>query len=227
MSGLKFDDSLVELLASTAFEAPSIFDISNPPIISNDIVKRLVEVHMDEAIDFIMSLGIKPLLASFLAEDIYALCNENSLLFIGRFLGGLVPATYIYKYRALFRSNLFLHSHPVPLPIPSPEDIVSATQIGYDVECVVRKISSRRAMLTCIEPFTDWSKVIASYDNIVEKVLSVARYVVTIDGSDMKFLPMPSVDEVFSLLSSFKKVLEPYAKVLYVDIDLSKKAFIY
>jgi len=58
-------------------------------------------------------------------------------------------------------------------------------------------------------------------------VLSVARYIVTIDGSDVKFLPMPSVDEVFSLLSSFKKVLEPYAKMLYVDIDLSKKTFIY
>jgi len=227
MNNLKFSESLIELLASTAFEAPSILEINNLPVVNNDIVKKLIEVYMDEAIDFILSLGLKPLSTSFLAEDVYTLCNENSLLFIGRFLGGLIPAAHIYRYRTLCKSNLFLHSHPIPMPIPSPEDVISAAQIGYDVECVVSRISSFKAMLTCIEPLKDWDRVIANYDTIAEKVLNVARFVVVINKGDMSFLPMPSIDEISSLLLIYKKVLERYAEVLYVDIDINRKVFAY
>jgi hypothetical protein len=43
----------------------------------------------------------------------------------------------------------------------------------------------------------------------------------------MSFLPMPSIDEISSLLLIYKKVLERYAEVLYVDIDINRKVFAY
>jgi hypothetical protein len=227
MNSLKFSEDLIELLASTAFEVPSIFDINNLPLVSSDIAKKLAEVYMDEAINFVLSLGVKPLSASFLAEDIYTLCNDDVLLFIGRFLGGLVPAIHIYKYRAFCKSNLFLHSHPIPVSIPSPEDILSATQMGYGIECVISKVSKLRAVLTCIEPSADWDKIMAKYDSITEKVFNVSRFVVVGNGNNISFLPMPTTSEIFSLLSSYKKLMEPYAKVLYVDIDLNNKVLTY
>jgi len=226
MNSLKLSESIIELLASTAFEAPSILDISNLPIIEGSMALRLSKMYTDEALEALSQLGLRPLPTSTLAEDVYVPCN-TSLLFIGRFSNGEIHPYHIIKHQSLCSSKLLLHTHPVPVPIPSPEDIISAMQIGYRIECVLSRTSKTRAIMLCVEPVKSWKEIMHMYDSIAEDVLKVSRYLVAGNSNEVKFLPMPTDSEAVFMAEKFRKHVESYANILHVDIDLRDGVFYY
>jgi len=227
MTGLLNSENLIELLVSTAIDAPSILDLEHLPIIDSSTAMKLTNVYMDEAIDYLNNIGLNPLPQEILEEVMYTVCNESSLVFIGRFLGGLIPSKIVLSYKTSCKSDLFIHTHPVPMPIPSFEDIISAKQIGYSVECVASKVSKSQAILTCIKPRRDWIDVINVYDKVADNVINaVNKYVVVGDGKgNIMFIPLPTVLEVQRMLNATKNVLRPYAEFMLINVNLYTNSF--
>ncbi|MDK6028236.1 hypothetical protein QPL79_02505 [Ignisphaera sp. 4213-co] len=217
-----FGNELIGLMASTAYEIPSVVGFSDLPFVGNAIVKKTISMYMDEATKYVYDvIGLKPLSLNLLMEDAYALCNNESLVYIGRFVEGLIPAHEIYsQYKSQCKSTIFLHSHPIPLPLPSPEDILSAYQLDYEAECVISKVSKSKAVLTCIKPMNGWKDVIYIFNALIEKVLEISQFIVVGNKDKISFLPFPTEKEINEIISYSKKRLEPYAHLIHVDIDL-------
>jgi hypothetical protein len=227
MIGLLNSENLIELLVSTTIDAPSILDLEYLPVIDSSTAMKLTNLYMDEATNYLNNIGLSPLPQEILEEVMYAVCNEGSLVFIGRFLGGLIPSKIVLSYKTSCNSDLFIHTHPVPVPIPSFEDIISAKQIGYSVECVASKVSKSQAVLTCIKPRRDWNDIINVYDKVVDIVINaVNKYVVVGNGKDnIIFVPLPTVSEVQRMLAATKTVLKPYAELMLVNVNLRTNIF--
>ncbi len=221
------DHELIGVMASTAYEAPSIVNFSEIPFVSSSIVRKAIDMYMDEAIKFVYDdIKLKPISYEALAEDAYTLCNNGSLIYIGRFAEGMIPSSRLYKqYKDVCRGRIFLHTHPVPIPIPSPEDVVSASQIGYEVECVVSKISGDRAVLTCLKPLNGWDNVLEDYREVEKMILNISRFVVAGDGSTITFLPFPTAEEVEELIKYYRKLLSNSATLIHVSIDLTNNVY--
>ncbi|MEM0026739.1 MAG: hypothetical protein QXT53_02915 [Ignisphaera sp.] len=221
------DHELIGVMASTAYEAPSIVNFSEIPFVNSFVVRKAIDMYMDEAIKFVYDdIKLKPISYEVLAEDAYALCNNGLLMYIGRFAEGMIPSNKLYRqFKDVCRGRIFLHTHPVPIPIPSPEDIVSAHQIGYEVECVISKISSDRAILTCLKPLNGWNNVLEDYKEVEKMILSISRFVVAGDRNTITFLPFPTVEEVEELIKYYRKQLSNSAISIHVNIDLANKVY--
>ncbi|MEM4515090.1 MAG: hypothetical protein QXO42_02610 [Ignisphaera sp.] len=214
----------IALLISTAYSIPSLLDMNVLPVIDRSHVIKMVEMFMDEAIMYVRNLGIEPLSSKYIKEDIYMLC-DNLLKYIGEFEGGLIPQADILKHISGCSTIAVLHSHPIPIPVPTLEDLISSSQIGYNVECVISKSSSCLATMVCMEPLKTWRDVISAFYDINDYFLESARYIVVGDHSQIEFLPFPNTDEQNNMIRVFIEVLSRYAKISYARIDLANRIY--
>lgn len=214
----------ISLMASTAYSIPSLIDIESLPIIDKDHVIKMINMFMDEAILYINKLGIRPLPIEYVKEDAYILCN-NALDYLGEFRGGAIPQHTILKYISNCSKIAMLHSHPIPMPMPTLEDIIASYQIGYNIECVISRVSNYLATMMCVEPRKKWRDVIEYSYNAVEYFLKTSKYIVVGDSSYIEFLPFPDTAEQDKMVKTFIDMFIDYVKMFYVKINLIHKVY--
>ena len=213
------------MIASTALTAPSLhIDVPKLPLIDRSLARRVVNAYVDEASKLIRSVGIEPLPMEKLAEDSYIMCSDlETLLYIGRFNGGMVPPDEISKamdicYR---KAVVSLHTHPIPLHIPTPEDIISSDMLGLVIECVLCRFDNQYARALCVKPKRSWYRVVRASEMVLEKIFeNISRYVVVDRDGYPLLLPYPSIEEAKAIEEMFIVSVQSEAEVLVVEIDL-------
>jgi len=218
------------MIASTALTAPSLhIDIPKLPLIDRSLARRVVNAYVDEAFKLIRSVGIEPIPIEKLAEDSYIVCSDSeTLLYIGRFSGGVIPPDAISKAMDICSRNAIasLHTHPIPLHIPTPEDIISSDMLGLGIECVLCKFDDQYARALCIKPKRAWYSVIKALETVLERIIdSISRYVVVDHNGYLLLLPYPSIKEAKAVEEMFIANVQDEAKVLVIEIDMMYRQY--
>lgn len=219
------------MIASTALTAPSLHvDMPKLPLIDRSLARKVINAYIDEASKLIRSVGIEPVPIEKLAEDSYIMCSDpETLLYIGRFNGGIVPSDAISKAMDMCRESavMSLHTHPIPLHIPTPEDIISSEMLGLGIECVLCRFDNRYARALCVKPKRAWYRVVRASEMILEKIFeSISRYVVVDRDGHPLLLPYPSIEEAKAIEEMFIVSVQSEAEVLVLEIDLLRKQYL-
>ncbi len=217
------------VIASAAFTAPSLsMDERYLPLVDRALAYKIVNSYIDEALELVNDVGIKPIPMDKLAEDSYLMCGE-SLIYIGRFYGGSVPPLALAKTMEVCytrKAVASLHTHPIPLHIPTPDDIVSSKQLGIETECVLSKVGRDRARALCVKPMTTWDSVIRASEIVLSKLTdSISKYIVVGEDDYLFLLPFPTPIEAENLEKLFIGDLRGRAEILVIDIDLDSQEY--
>jgi len=219
------------MIASTALTAPSLhIDIPKLPLIDRSLARRVVNAYVDEASKLIRSIGIEPIPIEKLAEDSYIVCSDSeTLLYIGRFSGGVIPPDVISKAMDICSKNAIagLHTHPIPLHIPTPEDIISSDMLGLGIECVLCRFDNQYARALCVKPKRAWHSVVNASESVLEKIIdSISRYVVVDHDGYPLLLPFPSMEEAKAIEEMFVASVRNEAEVLVIEIDVMHRQYL-
>jgi len=184
-------------------------------------------MYVDEVHNILKEMNIKPLPMRYLKEDIYTLCSDI-LIHIGRFSGGLIPSEILLSQEKGCKKILMLHSHPVPLPLPTIEDLISSSQLGYSIECVISRTNYGFAEMLCIEPRNSWNDVIKNMENHITEFYSIfKKYVVLEEKQDMLFVPFPNRHEIKSAIDLVNSIINNKAEIIYAGFNMINKTYIF
>jgi len=207
----------IDYIPDELVNAPSIWYAAKEATIPRDLALKYVDMYQDEVIKDLRRRGIKPLDARELEERVYAL-YEGGVAYVGKGIAGELYLEKLVPSSMLKNAIAFLHTHPIPLPVPTPEDLASAANLGYRVECVASRIGCDRARITCVEPKRDWDSLIEACSGISKVVLSVSEFIVVANDDSVFFVPLPTENELNEITKRFVKALKPIARVSIVDV---------
>lgn len=209
------------LMASTAFEIPTLVERADLPLIEGWELPALLECHPHEAVERVRRLGLTPLPPEEVAENLYILCG-GGLLYLGRFTRGAIPPCAL-SGGARCADALALHSHPIPLPIPTPEDLESSWALGYRAECVISLLDGKTAALFCVDlrglkPSEELQEV---YEEVARSLLTLSKYLLVGDEEGVLLLPFPSREEALRLLKEYADAISSLTRIYYARLSLS------
>ena len=192
-------EEVLDLLLSAALDAPSVEPSDALPRFGEELDPELEQ----ELAEVLRDLAI---------ENGWVLCR-NALVEVreGGYVGGVDPRSLL-EAMSTTGCRAVVHSHPVALPF-TPEDLVSAQQLGSQLEVLVFRVEHHLFVLAARPaPGRSWleaaERIAALGNEIVERV---QRYAPVPGG----LLPVPSLDEALDLVARFLELVED---VLEVDL---------
>jgi len=220
-------EDIMAVMLSTAYTIPSLLDLHKKlPLLDLSYVEKFTGMYVDEVHSILREMNIKPLPMKYLEEDIYTLCSDI-LIHIGRFSGGLIPSEILLSQGKDCKKILMLHSHPVPLPLPTIEDLISSSQLGYSIECVISRTDYGFAEMLCIEPRSSWNDVIKNMESHIMEFYSIfKKYVVLEENQDMLFVPFPNRYEIKSAIDLVSSIVDNKAEIIYAGFNMIDKTYI-
>jgi len=221
-------EDIMAAMLSTAYTIPSLLDLHKKlPLLDLSYVEKFTGMYVDEVHSILREMNIKPLPMRYLKEDIYTLCSDI-LIHIGRFSGGLIPSEILLSQERGCKKILMLHSHPVPLPLPTIEDLISSSQLGYSIECVISRTDYGFAEMLCIEPRNSWNDVIKNMENYIAEFYNIfKKYVVLEEKQDMLFVPFPNRHEIKSAIDLVNSIINNKAEIIYAGFNMINKTYIF
>ncbi len=221
-------EDIMAAMLSTAYTIPSLLDLPGRlPLLDLSYVEKFTEMYVDEVHNILKEMNIKPLPMKYLKEDIYILCSDI-LIYIGRFSGGLIPSEILISQGRDCKKILMLHSHPVPLPLPTIEDLISSSQLGYRIECIISRTDYGFAEMLCIEPKNSWNDVIKNMKNHITEFYSIfKKYVVLEEKQDILFVPFPNRYEIELAINLINNTINNKAEIIYARINMIDKTYIF
>ncbi len=207
----------IDYLQDELVRLPTIEFDNRKCVIPRDLAIKYSNMYVDEVLTDLQKRGIEPIDNSELVEWVYAL-YDGGIAYLGKGIAGELYVEKLLPKNMLNNVIAMLHTHPIPIPIPTPEDIASAANLGYRIECIASRDYDGAIKVVCVSPKCNWHCLLKVSYSMTSSILSVEKFAVVKYGEGVVFLPIPTSRELEAIMNKFVEEASQLASVKVFNV---------